>query len=157
MGLIHQQVWPFLVALFLFFTAFNLLEATLPSLMSKVAPAGSKGTASGIYSTCQFLGAFLGGVGGGWLLQYKGVDAVFMVAALLVAVWWLVALTMKPPRFLTSVQVSLLEGGDIAATKHRLEALPGVAEVVIIAEEQAAYLKVDNAVFDHAEVSSALA
>jgi MFS family permease len=157
MGLIYQQAWPFLVALFLFFTAFNLLEATLPSLMSKVAPAGSKGTASGIYSTCQFLGAFLGGVGGGWLLQYKGVESVFIVAALLVAVWWLVALTMKPPRFLTSVQVSLQEGTDMLVTKNRLEALPGVAEVVIIAEEQAAYLKVDNTVFDHAAVSSALA
>src|SRR5690606_14329461 len=54
----------------LFFTAFNLLEATLPSLISKVAPAGGKGTAMGVFSTSQFLGAALGGLLGGWLFQH---------------------------------------------------------------------------------------
>jgi predicted MFS family arabinose efflux permease len=143
----------FLAGLFLFFTAFNLLEATLPSLMSKAAPAGSKGTASGIYSTCQFMGAFLGGTGGGWLLQEYGVEAVFACATAMIAIWFAVAVTMSTPRFLTSLQVPL-EGQDPAVVEARLEALPGVAEVVIIAEEQAAYLKVDNKLFDRQTLKS---
>ncbi|MCK7492478.1 MAG: MFS transporter [Comamonadaceae bacterium] len=56
--------------LFLFFLAFNLLEATLPSLVSKIAPAGSKGTAIGVYNSFQFLGLFLGGVLGGFLAEH---------------------------------------------------------------------------------------
>ncbi|BFM14308.1 MFS transporter [Maricurvus nonylphenolicus] len=143
----------FLAGLFLFFTAFNLLEATLPSLMSKAAPAGSKGTASGIYSTSQFMGAFIGGVGGGWLLQEHGVGAVFACSTVMIAIWLAVAMTMSTPRFLTSVQVPL-EGQDPAAAEARLGALPGVAEVVIIAEEQAAYLKVDNKLFDRQALKS---
>jgi len=55
-----------------FFTAFNLLEASLPSLISKVSPAGGKGTAMGVYSTSQFLGSALGGILGGWLFQHGG-------------------------------------------------------------------------------------
>jgi len=55
-----------------FFTAFNLLEASLPSLISKVSPAGGKGTAMGVYSTSQFLGSALGGIMGGWMFQQIG-------------------------------------------------------------------------------------
>ena len=67
----------FLLGLFTFFMAFNLLEATLPSLVSKLAPAGAKGTAIGIYSTSQFLGAFLGGISGGMIAHYFGYAGVF--------------------------------------------------------------------------------
>ncbi|BBI58931.1 hypothetical protein HSBAA_02370 [Vreelandella sulfidaeris] len=68
--------WLF-VWLFVFFTGFNLLEATLPSMLSKLAPAGAKGTAMGVYSTSQFFGAFLGGTLGGLLAHYGGLNAVF--------------------------------------------------------------------------------
>ena len=75
----------FLLGLFVFFMAFNLLEATLPSLVSKLAPAGGKGTAMGIYSTSQFLGAFFGGIFGGLVAYYFGYFGVFwMVSALIV-------------------------------------------------------------------------
>ncbi len=140
-----------LAALFLFFMAFNLLEATLPSLMSKVAPAGSKGTASGIYSTSQFLGAFAGGVSGGALLQFAGAGWVFGCSALLVLSWLLIAASMQPPRFLTSVWVPLADA-NLGAAKSKMLNIPGVEEVVIIEDERAAYLKVDKRLFDRSAI-----
>ncbi len=147
LGQWQGQIKGFIVALFCFFVAFNMLEATLPSLMSKVAPAGAKGTASGIYSTSQFLGAFAGGVSGGWMLQTYGVLMVFSICALLVVVWVFVALTMNPPRFLKNAQVSFT-GVAPEEASSKLSALPGVVEVLLIQEDQMAYLKVDSAAFD---------
>ncbi|MDE2195862.1 MAG: MFS transporter [Gammaproteobacteria bacterium] len=86
-----------LLALLLFFTAFNLLEASLPSLISRLAPPHAKGTALGVYSSSQFFGIFLGGALGGWLQGVWGVNGVFGFCALLAALWWLVALPMRPP------------------------------------------------------------
>ena len=148
----HQRVM-FLIALFLFFVAFNLLEATLPSLMSKVAPAGAKGTASGIYSTCQFLGAFGGGLGSGWILKYYGVTGVLTVCAALVVVWLLATVSMMAPRFLAGVEVPLRDA-DMATAYDRLFGLPGVEEVVLVENEAAAYLKVDPAVFQRESLKS---
>ncbi|MDO2306193.1 MFS transporter, partial [Escherichia coli] len=74
-----------------FFTAFNLLEASLPSLVSKVSPAGGKGTAMGVYSTSQFLGAALGGILGGWMFQHGGLSMVFIGCAVLAALWLAIA------------------------------------------------------------------
>ncbi|CAK9064604.1 Inner membrane transport protein YajR, partial [Durusdinium trenchii] len=65
-----QHLWQFVLALFVFFTAFNLLEALLPSLVGRAAPAGTKGTSMGVYSTSQFLGVFIGGQLGGLALQF---------------------------------------------------------------------------------------
>lgn len=77
------------IGLWLFFVGFNYLEATLPSLVSKTAAASDRGSALGVYSSCQFLGAFAGGVVGGWLLQQSGVHAVFGVSAVLAGLWLL--------------------------------------------------------------------
>lgn len=89
---------PWLIfALFLFMTAFSLLEASLPSLVSKVAPAGSKGTAMGIYSSSQFLGIFLGGVCGGILHSHFSLSSLFLACLIIAMIWSAVALTMKTP------------------------------------------------------------
>lgn len=80
------------VALWLFFVGFNYLEATLPSLLSKSVSAGGKGAALGVFSTCQFLGAFAGGAGGGWLLQHAGAGVLAGASLLLAAAWWLLVL-----------------------------------------------------------------
>src|SRR5690606_25900454 len=74
-------LWALVVGMVIFFTAFNLLEASLPSLISKGAPAGGKGTAMGVYSTSQFLGAGLGGILGGWRYQLGGLVGAFADAA----------------------------------------------------------------------------
>jgi MFS family permease len=89
-----------LVALVVFFTGFNLLEATLPSLISKFAPPALKGTATGVYSSVQFLGTFVGAAAGGWLSQWHGAAAVFGFGLVLTAIWLAVSATMSaPPAF----------------------------------------------------------
>ena len=89
--------WPLLVGLGFFFTAFNLLEATLPSLVSKVAPEEVKGIAMGVYSTAQFAGAFIGGVVGGWMHQQFGLSAVFLLGAVVMLSWLIFAFGMAKP------------------------------------------------------------
>jgi len=97
LSLFHQQVIQVVILLFLFFAGFNLMEATLPSLISKLAPPNSKGTAMGAYSSSQFLGAFVGGTAGGWLLGHFGPPGVFAGAAFVALIWLLVASGMKAP------------------------------------------------------------
>jgi predicted MFS family arabinose efflux permease len=86
-----------LAGLVLFFSGFNIMEASLPSLVTKTAPAGATGTATGIYSSSQFLGIFAGGVFGGWVHQAAGTAAVFLFAAAVAIAWLLVAATMRGP------------------------------------------------------------
>jgi MFS family permease len=84
------------VLLFFFFAAFNVLEALLPSLVSRVAPARGRGAAIGVYNTAQTLGVFFGGLLGGWVARHHGTTAVFVVCAALVLVWLAVAVGMRP-------------------------------------------------------------
>jgi predicted MFS family arabinose efflux permease len=140
--------------MFVFFTAFNLLEAMLPSLVSRIAPADCRGTAMGFYSSSQFFGAFLGGALGGLLHQYYGTHAVFLCAAAGATLWLLLALSMSRPEKLSSYiyKIEAVEPGDTAQLAQRLLALAGVAEAVVVAEEGVAYLKVDKQVFDEASL-----
>ncbi len=78
-----------------FFTAFNYLEAALPSLVSRTAPKERKGTALGVYSTSQFLGAFIGGALGGWLSGVAGLGSVFLMNFVLIILWFLISLPMQ--------------------------------------------------------------
>ena len=140
--------------MFVFFTAFNLLEAMLPSLISRIAPADCRGTAMGFYSSSQFFGAFLGGALGGVLHQYAGTHAVFLCSAIGAALWLLLALSMSRPEKLSSYIYKIAGGEPEAAEQlaQRLLALAGVAEAVVVAEEGVAYLKVDKRVFDEASL-----
>ncbi|MBU6442670.1 MAG: MFS transporter [Alphaproteobacteria bacterium] len=139
-----------LAALTLFFTGFNILEASLPSLVTKTAPPEAKGTATGIYSSSQFLGIFIGGVGGGWANQAGGTGAVFAMTAALGILWLLTAVTMKNPSYLTTrlVRVGPAGAADPQSLAGRLRQVRGVAEAVVVAEEGLAYLKVDSKLFD---------
>ena len=98
-----------IAALVVFFTAFNLLEATLPSLVSKFAPPAIKGTAVGVYSSVQFLGTFVGAAGGGWLSQWHGAGAVFGFCLAFTALWIAVSATMAPPPVYNESNYSLGE------------------------------------------------
>ena len=155
LALFHDSLAAIVLLLLVFFIAFNVLEALLPSLIAKFAPADKKGTAMGIYSTSQFLGAFAGGVIGGHLYGAGGVGGVFGFCALAAALWWAWARTMAPPRYLSSYMISLGESrpGASAAEAVRRErellALPGVAEAVVVMEEGVAYLKVDSREVDY--------
>jgi predicted MFS family arabinose efflux permease len=85
--------------LLLFFTAFSLLEAFLPSLVSKTAPPARKGTALGIYSFSQFFGIFVGGAVGGWLYGAFGLLEVHLFCAILAIIWLCIAFSMKNPQY----------------------------------------------------------
>lgn len=102
--------WVFYGGLWLFFVGFNYLEATLPSLLSKSVSAGSKGTAMGVYSTCQFLGAFAGGAGGGWLLQSMGTNGLTGVCLLLATAWWLIVRRARGAAMMNNLGSSPLPG-----------------------------------------------
>lgn len=134
-------------ALLVFFTAFNLLEASLPSLISRIAPAEAKGTAVGVYSSIQFLGTFVGAATGGWLSQHHGAPAVFGFCGTLTLVWLGVALGMNVP-VLRTFQVPPMDAGRADGLLRRLQKLPGVREVRLAPAEGVARLKVDRANFD---------
>ena len=136
-----------LAMLLLFFAAFNLLEATLPSWLSKACPAGSRGTAMGIYSTSQFLGAFVGGTLGGWSLQNYGGEGVFLLVAVVLGVWWLLSLSLKSPR---PLQTLVLQVGEM---EHRdfvkiISNITGVEDILVVKGEALAYAKVDKKTVD---------
>ncbi len=139
-------------ALFIFFVGFNVLEATLPSLISRIAPASAKGTAVGVFNTCEFFGAFVGGVLGGLLyVPARHNEAqVFLVIAGLLILWLLVALGMAPPRHVATRMLRIEASDETAAEslRQRLLAVDGVAEVEIFLDEQVAYCKVDNTALD---------
>lgn len=80
-----------IVLLFTFFTAFNILEASQPSLVSRIAPASAKGAALGVYNTLQALGLACGGALGGWMLQHTGANSVFILSAVLSLIWLIIA------------------------------------------------------------------
>ncbi|HXG28530.1 MAG TPA: MFS transporter [Nevskiales bacterium] len=98
LALTPHQIGLLAVLLLLFFAGFNLLEASLPSLVSRCAPAGHRGAALGVYSSLQFLGTFCGGALGGFVLGKAGTTGVFLFAAGLALVWLVFAAGMQVPQ-----------------------------------------------------------
>jgi MFS family permease len=150
----QHSLWGVALALLVFFAAFNVLEATLPSMISKIAPLASKGTAMGVYSSVQFLGAFSGAAIGGALMQFVGGDAVFVFAIALLLVWLAVASTMQPPATVRTRLYHLAEmsAEQAALLQQQLAQLRGVREAMVVAAENIACLKVDMTGFDEAAV-----
>ena len=152
----ENDVYVVLAAITLFFAGFNVMEASLPSLVTKTAPPDAKGTAAGIYSSAQFLGIFVGGVVGGWVHQIEGSGSVFAWSGVLALLWLLVAVTMKQPSYLTTRLIRIGDGCIVTAEDlaAKLRQLPGVAEVIVVTDENLAYLKVDSKTFDAAGARS---
>ncbi len=150
----QHSLWAVAAALLIFFSAFNVLEATLPSLISKIAPLSAKGTAMGVYSSVQFLGAFFGAVMGGILMQNVSGNAVFIFSMVLLAVWLLVASTMRPPAAVRTklYHLSPLSEAEASQLQQKLRELSGVREVLVVSIEAIACLKVDMVGFDEAAV-----
>ena len=101
-GLLMQSVGtPYLgvlaLGLLVFFCGFNALEATQPSLASRIAPPAMRGTALGIYNTLQSLGFFVGGLAGGWLVKSWGSPALFLSCGVAMLIWLLLAWPMRAP------------------------------------------------------------
>lgn len=148
-----------LLGIALFFIAFNLLEALLPSLLSKIAPAGSKATAMGIYASSQFFGAFLGGVCGGILWGYHNIELAYGILVLCTLLWLLVASFMQSPRFLHSQMLTINTCNNQQAVDllAQLNTIKGVQEAVVLAQEGVVYLKVDKTMLDEAALQKIIA
>ncbi|MDE8604439.1 MFS transporter [Marinomonas sp. RSW2] len=143
-------LWVFGVLLWAYFVGFNSLEATLPSLISKLAPVGYRGTAMGVFSTHQFMGSFLGGIGGGWLLQTHSSSGVFWVVGVMFLVWSMVGVAQPAPRQLSSLAFSLpnMTDEEVSKLADQLSEIQGVEGMQIFKDEQTAYLKVDKKLLD---------
>jgi predicted MFS family arabinose efflux permease len=144
--LFHDTLLRIISLLLLFFSGFNLLEATLPSLVSKTAPGDLRGTAMGIYSTCQFMGAGIGGAAGGWCYGHYGASGIFMACAALTCSWLLLAFGMKAPRHWANLLLSLdrLELQNIEEFEKKMLTIAGIEDVTLHPEDAVAYLKVDK-------------
>ena len=149
---------PMVAGLLVFFTAFNLLEATLPSLISRLAPIGAKGTAIGVYGAIQFIGTFCGAAAGGWLSQHFGAAAVFGFCAVLGAIWLLLAIGMRVPASLDTrrFQLPKMDSQAVSGLTRKLAGVPGVREVML-SGDGVAYLRVDSKGFDEQNVIKLLA
>lgn len=145
--------------LLLFFTPFNVLEALLPSLTSRMAPPERKGVAIGLYSSVQFFGTFVGAVGGGYLYGRWGLSAIVIADVTLLVVWLMAACGMRVPGIpgARTYGVPPMDAQQAEALMAQLRMLPGVREARVVISERTAYLKVDSAGFDEHNVLNTIA
>ena len=149
-GILINVFWGLVASLFVYFVAFNVLEASLPSLISKIAPPSAKGTAIGVYNTCQSLGVFFGGLLGGFLADFGGSFSVFSFCAILMTLWVGFAFSMKAPPAIKTLMFmiqnkSLLKSPkQLARVQQQLKKIKGVRDVLILLEEDKVMLKVNK-------------
>jgi predicted MFS family arabinose efflux permease len=149
-GVLINIFWGLVASLFVYFVAFNVLEASLPSLISKIAPPSAKGTAIGVYNTCQSLGVFFGGLLGGFLADFGGSFSVFSFCAILMTLWVGFAISMKAPPAIKTLMFmiknkSLLKSPkQLAVVQQQLKKIKGVRDVIILLEEGKVMLKVNK-------------
>ena len=139
-----------LTGLGLFFIAFNVMEALLPSWLSKAAPIQSKATAMGVNASSQFLGAFFGGVTGGQLLLLNNTALGWSILTGLAIIWLLISFGLAQPRYLSSMVLRLPEHKQTDEWTSQLLAIRGIEEVVVMSDQQVAYVKVDKQQIDDA-------
>jgi MFS family permease len=139
----HDSFAALVVLLLGFFVAFNILEASLPSIISRVAPPQAKGAALGVYNTSQAFGLFLGGMIGGLLAQHAGTAAVFGFGVVVVLIWLGLAVTMQAPPMIARREYFIGPDLDVETIRAELAALPGVREAVVLPDKRMAYLKVN--------------
>ncbi len=142
-----NKIWHWAVLLFIYFWGFNLMEASLPSWLSKIAPAGSKGSAMGIYSSFQFFGAFIGGGLGGVLLRQVGLNGLLLIPAVALIFWALWLLRSPSPKQLSSTRFEIT-AIPTDAQILALQQLRGVYELKLIEFEHAIYMKIDPHKFE---------
>ena len=160
--------WSLVLSVVLFFTAFNYLEATMPSILSRLAPAGVKGSVMGIYSSSQFLGAFAGGIVGGFVASLYGEQSIFLVMALMSLIWLALSFGMQKLKksksfsFITNIHTD--ERAE--EVSELLINMPGIIEATLVQDEPrtsgkgkahaVAYLKVDEKIVDLLAVKALL-
>lgn len=139
----------FLLGMLAWFTGFNVLEALMPSLVSRLAPVTKKGAAIGVYNSAEFFGAFLGGTLGGLVMGMYGSQGVYLLSAAYLLIWLFIMLPARPPKLLDTEVIRL--DAQMSADEgivQKLGSITGVAEAIIVTGQQIAYLKVDREILD---------
>ena len=139
-----------LLGLGLFFIAFNVMEALLPSWLSKAAPIQSKATAMGVNASGQFLGAFCGGILGGQLIMLNNTAMGWSILTAIAIIWLIISFGLSQPRYLSSLVLRLPETKQTDEWTSQLLAIRGIEEVLVMPEQQVAYVKVDKLQIDDA-------
>ncbi|MDP3088066.1 MAG: MFS transporter [Methylotenera sp.] len=148
-----EHFWGIVASLTFYFIAFNILEASLPSIISKIAPAAAKGTAMGVYNTSQSLGIFVGGALGGYLSHKLGFSSVFIFCSVMMLLWLILAYSMQAPAAVRTKMYSLdentaeLTGVAAEILRNKLAKLAGVVEAVVLPQERTIILKLDTKIY----------
>ena len=156
--LLPSTLFNLVILVIMFFTAFNYLEATMPSILSRLAPAGVKGSVMGIYSSSQFMGAFCGGLIGGTIATAYDEHMIFLAMAAISVLWFVASLGLKPLKksksysFKTTIE-SEAQAENVA---EQLINMPGVIEAILVHNEAVAYLKIDDKVANVDDIKSLL-
>ncbi|HFC8517761.1 MFS transporter [Neisseria weaveri] len=139
-----------LACLIVYFVGFNILEASLPSMVSKIAPADLKGTAMGVYNTLQSVGLVTGGVAGGYLLQHYGFGGVFAFCTGLMLLWLVVAWIAPAPKPVRNFAFTITQiwQNKEDALVSALRDLPAVEEIKLSTDKKTVYIKVLQKGFD---------
>lgn len=146
----YESKYILLTGLGLFFIAFNVMEALLPSWLSKAAPIQSKATAMGVNASSQFLGAFFGGTLGGQLLMLNNTAMGWSLLTAIAIIWLLISFGLAQPRYLSSIVLRLPESKQTDEWTSQLLAIRGIEEVVVMSDQHVAYIKVDKQRIDEA-------
>ncbi len=144
----YESKYILLLGLGLFFIAFNVMEALLPSWLSKSAPIQSKATAMGVNATGQFFGAFCGGILGGQLLMLNNTSLGWGILLVIALLWLVLSFGLTQPRYLSSMIWRLPEGKQTDEWTSQLLAIRGIEEVVVMPDQQVAFVKVDKQQLD---------
>ncbi|MDM7859153.1 MFS transporter [Alteromonas sp. ASW11-36] len=146
-----------LTLLVAFFAGFNYLEARMPALVSIFAPAGARGTAMGVYASCQFFGAFLGGLWSGLITSWHGTEAVYAVIITVTILWMGLFFRFNTHPSIKRVTLRIENAATSAdQVRQTLTQIPGIVEINPALEQHLVYLRVDHR-FDHQRAQDALA
>lgn len=141
--------------MFIYFIAFNLLEASLPSLVSRQAPLNNKGTAMGLYSSCQFLGIFAGGALAGFIYPSFGNQGIFLANGLLALFWFANTFSMQPYSYLTTLSfVYPLQKAEETQLITRLKKISGVQDIVLEKDAGRIHLLINKSLYQEGSAES---
>lgn len=138
-----HSIWLITAYLVVYFIGFNVLEASLPSMVSKIAPSDLKGTAMGVYNTMQSVGLFVGGATGGMLFQKYGFAGVFAFCSALMLLWLVIAVLAPAPKPVKNLSypVGSKWRDNPDSLSHALSQIEGIESIAFSADGQTVYLK----------------
>ncbi|VFP80667.1 MFS transporter [Candidatus Erwinia haradaeae] len=157
--IIKCPIWPLIASLQIFFISFTLMEAILPSFISKQSPAGYKGTAMGVYTTSQCIGVATGGFVSGWVLDTMGSNVLFLSNMLMTLSWFVLSLNISEPRYLSTLRFHLKvkdDTQDPMRLQQFLQKQDGIFDAWVLPQEESVYVKIDNKITNRSEIEQTM-